>query len=342
MYKILFITRGAGTLELRQTPGGTGVSVDGQYRFYTNEFIPDPDFVIVRGKGFTGDIKLHVAPQNIMLVTSEPYSVLSYPKGYCRQFGLVCSCQENLRLPNVIYTPAILTWFVGINHDRNLRVTMNREDIAAARPEKTRLISVVTSDKAFTQGHIDRIRFVRRLQEHYGDRIDVFGRGYRPFGDKWNVLAPYKYHIAIENSVSAYYWTEKISDCYLAGTYPLYYGCPNIGNYFPEGAFTPVDIRNPDKAIAAIDKAIAADAYGNHRAELAESKRLVMDEYNMYDYMAGICRRHLDPSAPKKDITLRPASRFFDAHNLYLYTIGRNYYKLKGRLLACKRPPFAR
>lgn len=337
MYKILFITRGAGTLELRQTPGGQGMSTDGQFRFYTNDFIPDPDFVIVRGKGFKDDLRLHVAPENVMLVTSEPYSVLSYPKGYCRQFGLVCSCQDNLRLPNVIYTPAILTWFVGIDHANGLKITMNREDIAAAHPEKTKLISVITSDKAFTQGHIDRIKFVHRLKERYGDKIEIFGRGHRPFGDKWDVLAPYKYHIAIENSSSPYYWTEKISDCYLADTYPLYYGCPNIGDYFPKGAYRPIDIRRPDSAIDAIDRAIADDDYGHHQKELAESKRLVMDKYNMYDYMAEMCRQHMNPKAPKKDITLKPAGSFFDMHNLYLYTIGRNYYKLKNKIESLKR-----
>ena len=129
-------------------------------------------------------------------------------------------------------------------------------------PEKKKLISVITSNKAFTQGHIDRIRFVSKLKEHFGDQIDVFGRGYNTFGDKWDVLADYKYHIVIENSSQTYYWTEKLSDCFLAETYPFYYGCTNIADYFPSDAYTPIDISNPDEAIKIIDKAIKADAYG--------------------------------------------------------------------------------
>lgn len=337
MYKVLFISKGDAILSARQTSGGVGISRDGEFRFYINNFIPDPDFVIVRGKGFTGNLKIHVAPENTILTTSEPYSILSYPKGYCRQFGLVCSCQENLRLPNVIHTPAILAWFAGIDRTDGSRVTMNLEDIQAAKPEKTKLISVVTSTKAFTQGHIDRLRFVRKLKEHYGKRLDIFGHGHRSFGDKWDVLAPYKYHIAIENSSSRYYWTEKISDPYLAGTYPFYYGCTNINDYFPKEALSPIDIKNPEKAIEVIDRAISADIFGRRQKELAACKELVMNKYNMYEYMADICRRHLNPSSPKKDIILRPARMFLDMHNLYLHTIGRSYYKLKNKLTERKK-----
>ncbi len=53
-------------------------------------------------------------------------------------------------------------------------------------PAKTNLISFITSNKAFTQGHLDRIEFVEKLKARYGNRIDVFGREYRDFDDKNN------------------------------------------------------------------------------------------------------------------------------------------------------------
>lgn len=334
MYKILFLTREEGKVDLRQTPNGSGITRDGKCRYYTNEIIPDPDFVVVRGKGFYKDLNLHVAPQNIMLVTSEPYSILSYPKGYCKQFGLVCSCQKNLRMPNVIYTPAILPWYVGVDYDNNCCQTLSMEEIEKAQPKKTKLISVISSTKSFSQGHIDRILFVKKLKKHFGENnVDVFGDGHRPFGDKWDVLAPYKYHITIENSSSPYYWTEKLSDAFLAGAYPIYHGCTNIEDYFPKDALTKIDIRKPEKAIEIIDKVIATDTYEKSKDALAESKELALHKYNMYEYMAELCLKHLDPSAPKKDITLHPARSFFDLHNLYLHLIGRSYYRLKMKIM---------
>jgi len=99
---------------------------------------------------------------------------------------------------------------------------------------KSKLMSVITSSKDFTEGHQKRLNFVRRLKDYFGEDIDVFGRGIREVDDKWDAISPYKYHIALENSVYPHYWTEKLGDVYLSGAYPIYYGCLNLEDYFPE------------------------------------------------------------------------------------------------------------
>ncbi|HLW06429.1 MAG TPA: glycosyltransferase family 10, partial [Marinilabiliaceae bacterium] len=198
-------------------------------------------------------------------------------------------------------------------------------------PDKTKLISVITSNKAFTQGHQDRIDFVKKLKGYYGDKLDVFGRGINGFDDKWDVLAPYKYHIALENSSSKYYWTEKISDCYLTNTFPIYYGCINITDYFPENSVETINIYEFDKAIAIIDKVIGDDCYEKCKKELLQSKELVLEDYNMFIMIAKYCDT-LNPELPKKQFTLKPAITLFDWHNFYLYFIDRNYFKLKNTI----------
>lgn len=40
------------------------------------------------------------------------------------------------------------------------------------------------------------------------------------------------YHIAVENSVNKGYFTEKIIDCFISKTIPIYCGCPNIDEFF--------------------------------------------------------------------------------------------------------------
>lgn len=333
MYKILLLTSNNNQNDLRQTPEGKGVVLNGKYQFYLNEPIKDPDFLVVRNKAFKEAVSYRVAPANTILLTSEPYDILAYPKGYCKQFGLVCSCQENLKLPNVIYTPAILPWYVGVEFT-SLKVTNTRlsyEDILKSKPEKEKLISVITSNKAFTKGHLDRLRFVEKLQNYYGDRIDVFGRGHRGFSDKWDVLSPYKYHIAIENTSSRYYWTEKLSDCYLTSTYPIYYGCTNVGDYFPEGAFTGIDIRNFEQTVGCIDRVLAEDRFAKSQEALVQSKHLVLSDYNMFNFIANLCEQ-LDAHASKETVTLKAAHDFFDFHNLYLHTLGRTFFKLKSKM----------
>lgn len=40
------------------------------------------------------------------------------------------------------------------------------------------------------------------------------------------------YHLTIENSRYTNYITEKVIDCFMSYTVPIYWGCPNIGDYF--------------------------------------------------------------------------------------------------------------
>lgn len=322
-----------GEIMLRQTVGGKGLSADGRYQFFINDDI-EPDFWVVQGKGLREVESLTVAPQNTILLTTEPRSVLVYPQKYINQFAMVCSCQEQTKHPNLQLGPAILPWFVGFKESPTGECTYSLDYDSlkqSVTPTKTKLLSVITSNKAFTQGHLDRIHFVEKLKDYYGDQIDVFGRGYCDFDDKWDVLAPYKYHIVIENSSQSYYWTEKISDCFLAETYPFYYGCTNLSEYFPQDSFQPIDIYDFEKTVSIIDNSIKNDLYGHSGTILAEAKNLVLDKYNMFDYIASLCDQ-LDPTLPKELVTLEPCHTMQDWHNLYNYTVGRNLFKIKQKV----------
>lgn len=333
MYKVLLISGSgeSGRWILSQTKGRKGVSNCGKYRFYVNEEVDDPDFVIIRGKSSKKPMTFNIAPENVILATSEPYSVLAYPRDYCNQFGLVCSCQENLKHRNVKFTPAIIFWFAGVRFDAKGRPTPVKDyDClkAAPTPEKTKLISVVSSTKAFTKGHVDRIRFVERLKERYGDKIDVFGRGYNGFEDKCDVITPYKYHIVIENSRAKYYWTEKLSDSFICESYPIYYGCTNINEYFPDGSYSTIDINDFDGAVKVIDELLANDVYEKAKPLLKECKDKVLDEYNLFNYLARIMD-DMDPSLLRCKVTIKPCKSMHNLHNVYNYLIKRNVFKVK-------------
>lgn len=325
-----------GRIFPRQTKGYSMTSLDGKYRFVIGEDVKEADIWVVQGKGVRKGETCRVAPENTIVLTTEPRSVLIYPDEYIRQFGMVCTCQERTKHPNIHLGPAILPWFIGYDEraekDENFKATLDYDKLSAMKPCKKKLISVITSNKAFTQGHIDRIRFVSKLKEHFGDQIDIFGRGYNTFGDKWDVLADYKYHIVIENSSQKYYWTEKLSDTFLAETYPFYYGCTNIDDYFPKGSLTPIDISKPDEAIRIIDEAIARDAYGSSVEVLSQCKQLCLNKYNMFEYIARLCDT-LDTTRPKKEVTILPCRSSQNKTNLWRYLVTRTYYKWKNKIV---------
>jgi len=334
MYKIKFTPyrNKLGRIMLRQTKDGKGISSDGRYQFFINEDIEDPDFWVVQGKGVRKNETCNIAPENTLLLTTEPKSVLVYPRKYIKQFGTIFSCQEQTKHKNLIIGPPMLPWFVGYKKIQNKAyeywLTYNKLIEQKAAPPKTKLISVITSNKAHTKGHLDRIKFVEKLKTHYGDKIDIFGRGYRSFDDKWDILAPYKYHIALENSSQKYYWTEKISDCFLSETYPIYYGCTNLSDYFPKESFQPINIHDFKGSVKIIDQIMKENRFEQNKSVLNESKMKVLNEYNMFDYIAKLCDT-MNPDLPKKETTIKPCKSTNDWNNIYHYMITMSFYKLK-------------
>jgi hypothetical protein len=49
---------------------------------------------------------------------------------------------------------------------------------------------------------------------------------------KIDLFKKFQYHLAIENTRQLNYFSEKLNDCLLTKTIPIYYGCPNISDYY--------------------------------------------------------------------------------------------------------------
>ena len=105
---------------------------------------------------------------------------------------------------------------------------------------------------------------------------------------KWGGSAPYKYTIAIENSCYRNYWTEKIADAFLVDAYPFYYGCPNIGDFFPAKSFTWIEIGDFDAARDTILQTIERNEYETTVKERAEAKDLTLNKYNLFPTVAAM------------------------------------------------------
>ena len=97
--------------------------------------------------------------------------------------------------------------------------------------DKSKLVSIIASSKTQTQGHIIRHGIVQLAVER-DYPLDVYGRGYNPIDNKITGLKDYAFSFTIENSQLNYYFTEKLIDCFMTGTVPIYWGCPDIGKFF--------------------------------------------------------------------------------------------------------------
>lgn len=102
---------------------------------------------------------------------------------------------------------------------------------------KSKLLSIISSNKNWTPGHIHRLNLVNKFKS----KADLFGSGFRYFDKKEDVLGPYYFSIVIENDKYDSYFSEKILDCFACGTVPIYYGSSDIENHFDKNGIITLD-----------------------------------------------------------------------------------------------------
>lgn len=159
-------------------------------------------------------------------------------------------------------------------------------------PRKRIPLGMITSNLNRLEGHRERLDFLRRLDESgldyalwgRGDSLRRF-RNYRGFaGSKWRVHAASRYSIVIENSISPWYWTEKVADALLAYSLPLYYGCPDISQYLPADCVVPIDVTQAD-VFDRIRETMARDEYSARLPAIIAARQKLLHEMNVYAFL---------------------------------------------------------
>jgi len=155
----------------------------------------------------------------------------------------------------------------AVKYDLPYRWTENRADERADFADRTLLTNV--SSRKYSQHpnelYTARKNAVRYYERHHPEQFDLYGRGwndppspmevfrgnlfpetFETYGglidDKVETYHDYRFALAFENvSDVPGYVTEKIFDCFRAGTVPVYWGANNIEDYVSPETF--VDYR---------------------------------------------------------------------------------------------------
>ncbi len=232
--------------------------------------------------------------ERTILVTTEPSSIKAYGRAFTNQFGHVLTSQEPWALPhrNRIYSQPGLQWYYGLGENRLLSYDQMAADVPLS---KRGLLSTVCSNKRQRHTlHGQRYRFTEELKKRI-PHLEIYGHGVREMDDKAEAIAPYKYHIAVENHRAPHHWTEKLADVFLGAALPFYCGCTNLAEYFPEESFIPIDINDAAGAAAIIETAIREGEYEKRLPYILEARRRVLEEYNIFAVLSReIEQRHRD------------------------------------------------
>lgn len=208
---------------------------------------------------------------------------------YPKCFDLIFFHQESDE--RFVQSPPVLNWWVKKSFD---------ELASMEPPTKTHAMSAIASTRSHVPGHIARSEFIELVEKEFPD-VHIFGRGRaRELSDKWDGLAPYRFTIAIENASLPHYWTEKITDAFMSYSVPLYYGAPNIGEYFPEDSYIWLPIDEPARALEVIRQAINDDSWERRLEAVADARRLILERWCLAEQVTRAVneRKALLRSAP--------------------------------------------
>ena len=233
--------------------------------------------------------------ENTILVTTEPSSITRYGRAFAKQFHYLITNQDEKVLPhpNAIRSQTGNDWFYGKDYDSIVSVT---------HPNKTKKISTVCSNKQ--QGHtIHKLRYeFTKIMEERIPELERFGRGFKWIETKAEALDDYEFHVAIENHFAPHVWTEKLADAFLGFTVPIYYGCPNVYEYFPKDSLIQIDIHDVEGSISKIKEIIATEGEYERRLDaVKEARRRVIEEYNLLAMINNIVENSKEDKSTVSD-----------------------------------------
>jgi len=167
------------------------------------------------------------------------------------------------------------------------------EDSTILIEGKRRMVSAIGSRQSALDFHRIRTGILDEIQESKELGIDVFGKGRNYIENKIDGLREYRYSIAIENSLTDDYWTEKLADCFLTMTVPIYLGSPNVFNYFPEGSIVVATQEDFGCNLAQLLSRLSIEDYYSRLPAIQEARNLVLDKYSFGKQVALLLQQNL-------------------------------------------------
>lgn len=277
----------------------SGCTKDPFYAQWDKKRYPTTDFQISENSSENIDWDIVVVYENLkgpaiikcrkgglIYVSGEPPLMRPLPNAFLRQFDQIVVPNIKSKHPHKLLSHGFLNWSLGVN----FRTKQHRYDFEALknlRPDKTKNISIVTSNKKMMPGHNIRMTIIERLKKDFDSRIDYFGSGHNPVDYKADALLPYRFHICMENSCIPYYWTEKFSDPVLAYSVPIYLGCSNIDKYFDKRGYIEFSSSDYEGLKRTINEILSdpQKKYAEYLPYLLKNREILMNKENLIPFI---------------------------------------------------------
>jgi hypothetical protein len=148
--------------------------------------------------------------------------------------------------------------------------------------DKSKLVSCVVSDLQMTDGHKLRLEIAKQIAD--SGEVDMYGKAFNYIPRKIDALKDYRFSFAMENDCYESYFTEKLHDCLLTGTMPIYLGAPNIGDFYNLDGIVIMD-KNANGEVTFDSEILSDEYYNDHIDAVKDNYERVLQTQTAEDFM---------------------------------------------------------
>jgi len=147
--------------------------------------------------------------------------------------------------------------------------------------QKSKNISVVSSEKTMCDLHKLRLEIARKCRDE--KLADAYGTFTGTRCETADYLDNYRYCIMVENEISNYYFTERLTSCFATRTIPIYMGCPNIGKWFNTDGIVTMDSTDALQKLSLVLSRCNESDYAARLPAIEDNYNRVKEFTNVFD-----------------------------------------------------------
>ena len=148
--------------------------------------------------------------------------------------------------------------------------------------EKSKLVSCVCSGQTMSEGHQLRLEIAQQLAD--SGQVDMYGKAFNYIPRKIDGLKDYMFSFAMENSCYESYFTEKLHDCLLTGTMPVYLGAPDIGDFYNIDGIIVMG-RDDEGSVVFNSEVLTEEYYYDHLDAVKDNYNRVLETQTSEDFI---------------------------------------------------------
>lgn len=211
-------------------------------------------------------------------IVPDNYRIFDKYHGLEKEFNAVFTYDGELlnKLPNAKFFPSCAYVWYG-------KTKNEFEWDPECYEKKCKGISIVSSDKRMCHLHKVRIELSKYCKKnHLADTFGTFDGGKLCCID--DSLKDYRFSIIVENDVSDYFFTEKLTNCFASQTIPIYLGAKKIDEFFNKDGIIAIEEKQLEN-IESVLKQCTAAYYEEHIEAIKDNYRRVHSYQNIFDWL---------------------------------------------------------